>query len=193
VGLEKHTAVVIDWYGPWRWNGSKRWWLGAGESRQSEFGRPGIYLAIQPAKQKWARYVGIATKSVYDRVHIPQAHENLEKIVGPFELWIGQVSNAPKSRSFLGAAEWAHAFGLQPRPALNVQKSKKPPHHRVTVLNLWWKDDHEQCRPPHKNWPNRFDLIYRGLGHLTMECWLGQRIRRFDCLRRNDKWEVKVK
>lgn len=191
--MEKHTAIVIDWYGPWPWDGSK-WSLGEPDSGRSQFGRPGIYLAIQRKKQKWSQYVGIAKTNVYNRVHEPvKKHHKLKKIVGPFELWIGEVSNAPKSQSFLGVAEWAHAFGLQPRPIWNVQKKRTPPHHRVTVINLWWKDDHEQSKPPHKNWPNRIDLIYTGTDHLTLECWLGHRIRRFDCVRRNGNWEVKVK
>jgi hypothetical protein len=133
--------------------------------------------------------VRVAKRNVARRT-VPKTHHALKKL-SRFQLWIGEVTNAASPWNSLLAAEWAHTFGLRPRPALNVLKKNNPPASRVTVLNLWWRNEHDQRKRPHRKWPNRFDLIYRAAGHVDMHCWIGNHRLRFACRRHGGIWSVR--
>lgn len=190
--LGEHIAVVIDWYGPWHWSDNS--WRGEAPSAESsEQGHAGLYIAIQKNnKSQWARYVGMTNSKAAQRVK-PRTHHVL-KTLDKFELWIGEATNAQMLKESLLAAEWAHTFGLIPKPDLNVLKTGKPPSTRLTIINLWRKSASDQRKtPPHPDWPNRLDFIYRSRSEIEINCW-SARPKRSVIYRREDRgWKLNSK
>jgi hypothetical protein len=159
----RHLVTVIDWYGPYDFEGAKA-------AARKDFDS-GLYmcaglLPYQRGKPK-IQYVGIAQKSMATRVN--NRHHKLHEVTKQRTIWLGEVASlgSPGKKTkatnpSLDFAEWALVYFL--KPALNAKKNKTPPARDVTVLNRWWKKDYETpySNHHHADWPDLIDYLGRG-------------------------------
>jgi hypothetical protein len=157
--MQKHTAIIIDCYGPYSLSDAK-------EVARENFGA-GAYVAFGKRRHQKSssqfQYIGIAA-NLANRLN--EDHENLSKITRERILWLGEVASigipGPKEKKTdiqLDLVEWAHAFFLKPR--LNNKKTCSPPGRGLTIINRWWRTDFESARTrrPHKELPDIIDYF----------------------------------
>ena len=162
--MQKHVAIIIDWYGPYTLTDAKK-------VAKESFGT-GVYVAL--GKQKYKKgpslfqYIGISSNLAK---RINEDHDKLALITRNRILWLGEVASTgipgPKNKNTdiqLDLAEWAHIFFLKPK--LNNKKLCFPPYRGLTVINRWWQKDFEtnRTRRPHNNLPDMIDYFGPGYG-----------------------------
>jgi hypothetical protein len=177
--MQKHIAVIIDWYGPYSLTKAK-------EIAKQYFGS-GVYIAL--GKQKYQKipsifqYIGISSNLSQRLI---EDHEKFKQITRERAILLGEVFSTgipgPKNKYTdiqLDLTEWAHAFFL--KPPLNDKKTCFPPDRGVSVINRWWQTDFEnrwihKIRRPHKDLPDLID--YFGYGYGARIVWIGSKIKR---------------
>ena len=175
--MQKHVAIIIDWYGPYSLSDAK-------EVARENFGA-GAYVALGKRRHQKSssqfQYIGISSNLAYRLI---EDHEKLSKIKRERILWLGEVTSTgipgPKKKKTdpqLDLAEWAHAFFL--KPYLNDKKTCSPPDRGLTVINRWWRKtdfDSARTRRPHNNLPDIID--YFGPGYGARIVWIGTKVKR---------------
>jgi len=162
--MQKHVAIIIDWYGPYTLTDAKK-------VAKESFGAGG-YVALGKQKNKRGpslfQYIGISSKLAQ---RLTEDHAKLRLITRNRILWLGEVASTgipgPKNKKTdiqLDLAEWAHIFFLKPK--LNNKKLGYPPGRGLTVINRWWQKDFETARTrrPHNNLPDMIDYFGPGYG-----------------------------
>jgi len=162
--MQKHAAIIIDWYGPYCLSDAK-------EVAKENFDA-GAYVAFGKQKYKKGRsllqYIGISSNLAR---RLNEDHEKLSLITRNRILWLGEVASTgipgPKNKKTdiqLDLAEWAHIFFL--KPELNNKKLCSPPCRGLTVINRWWQKDFETARTrrPHNILPDIIDYFGPGYG-----------------------------
>ena len=162
--MQKHVAIIIDWYGPYSLTDAKR-------VAKESFGA-GVYVALGKLKHKRGpslfQYIGISSNLTQ---RIKADHDKLSLITRNRIMWLGEVASTgipgPKNKRTdiqLDLAEWAHIYFLKPK--LNDKKLRFPPNRGWTVINRWWRKDFEtsRTRRPHNNLPDMIDYLGPGYG-----------------------------
>jgi len=172
--MNKHIAIVVDWYGPYSLNEAIK-------VSRKDFGE-GLYLLIGKTKYQKKpskmQYIGIAD-DLFSRIN--GNHQKIPELSQECSIWLGEIASlgipGPKSKVTnvqLDLAEWLHSYFLE--LPLNERKKVNPPDNTATLLNRWWFKDYETPRQkrPHKDWP---DLIeYTGKKYGAKAVWFGVKL-----------------
>ncbi len=170
--MNKHLAIVIDWYGPY--NSFEE----LNQVTREDYAG-GLYVAIgrrKFEKKRWLQYVGI---SDYLRGRVNVSHPKLKLLKQECIIWLGEIvsTGVPGKRQFkkettLEIAEWAHTYfvGFE----LNKSKTVNLPDFPFTVMNRWWKTDYDTRyqKRPHSDWPDLIDFC--GVGDGSRLVWLNR-------------------
>lgn len=169
----KHIALVVDWYGPYSYEGA--------QNASDDFAA-GLYMVFGKVKHQKVisipQYIGVASSL---KKRLTNNHHKIHEVTRDRKFWLGEIGSVgipgPKRKVIdtrIDLAEWAHAYFL--RLPLNEKKTYRAPDKPVTVLNRWWKIDYitKRQRRPHSQWP---DLIeYPGKEFGAKLVWFGGRI-----------------
>lgn len=175
--MQKHVAIVVDWFGPYDLVSAKK-------AAKEDF-ENGLYLLIGKAKYQKSdsklQYVGIAS-TLYLR--LIGNHHVIPELSQELTIWLGEVASfgipGKKSKvtdAMLDLSEWLHSYFLD-LPCND--KKKNPPPTPTTLLNRWWFKDYERRRKqrPHKDWPDLID--FSGIEYGAKVAWLGGRVENWN-------------
>ena len=155
--MQKNYTYLIKWYGPFTSKESLKEW----EDERLEV----FNLYVFQAKRKGRKdnyYCGMTYKQTVGerlRNHDHHIHDFEDERTETLQIWIGTIANIKAKKKDVLLCENIITSELARigvgEKHLENKTNKKPPVHKVFIINEWWKKDEEDVKKcPKKSVPS---------------------------------------